>query len=193
MSFFASSDNDKKNDEVESSLENEIKETIEEVVEESLEKAEEKCCEEVKEMENYTNDKGEQVLNRSLASVVDMFDKANKNVIIHKLKVSVGAEEEVENEKLEIMQAEFAKLSAKMEALESSNRENLAKISELSSATKESVESSLLATKQELVGNLRDVAENSGSGSFGYILTAIFAVAATSAFFLKDNILAMLG
>jgi flagellin-specific chaperone FliS len=189
MSFF---DEVGKNNSESSDLKKELdaNEVIKDCAEDVCEETEE-CTkkDEIKEITNYTNDKNAEALNGSLASVVEMFDKANKNVIIHKLKVSVGSENEDEIGSL--IKEQFDILTARIEELEVANRERVNRVSEISNSTKEAVEASLLATKRELLSNLKDATKSSGVG--GYVLTAIFTVAATSAFFLKDSILAIFG
>lgn len=149
----------------------------------------------IDELRNYTNDKSSvtykgkngEALNTSLASVVELFDKANKNVVIHKLKVSVGGENE--DELHNYIKSEFAKLTKRIDELEIGSRERVNRISEISTNTKESLEASILSTKREVVGVIKASKPNV---TLGYVFVAILSITITSMFFLKDDIMNMI-
>ena len=151
------------------------------------------------EMKDYSN-KGNEYINENLSSIVELFDRANKNIIIHNLKVT-GEDEEQENNLLEEIKTSiderFAKINKRLDEMESANKASVsqksedleAKLAKVASENQEKIisamESSMLATKTEV---LKTIKENAPKKScvFSILITAIIIGAATAGLFLSD-------
>lgn len=149
--------------------------------------------EEIKEIENYSNSETKEYINSDLSAITEMFDKANKNVIIHKMKVNVGGDEEdlsFEDLKDDIDE-KLAKLSKRLDEIESGYRavssqkaDEIAslldeKLKEASNLNKESLESAILATKTEILSTVKENSGKSGGGFFGYLVALLIGAGAT--------------
>lgn len=154
--------------------------------------------EEKKEINDYSN-KGSDVINENLAAVIELFDKANKNVIIHNMKVTGAEDENVLEELKNSIDEKFAKINKRLDEMESANKASMsqrvedleAKMAKVANENQERIistmESSMLATKTEVLKTIKENAVKK-SGIAGYIVTAIIVGAATAAFFLSGNL-----
>ena len=151
------------------------------------------------EMKDYSN-KGNEYINENLSSIIELFDRANKNIIIHNLKVTGEEDEEKGNLIEEIKNSideKFAKMNKRLDEMESANKANVSQKSEaleakLTKATHESqeriistMESSMLATKTEVLKTIKE-ATHQKSCIFSILITAIIIGAATAGLFLSD-------
>ena len=150
------------------------------------------------EIKDYSN-KGNEYLNDNLSSIVELFDRANKNIIIHNLKVTGENEEEdslIEEIKNSIDE-KFSKINKRLDEMESATKANVSQRSEeleakLVKTANENqdriistMESSMLATKTEVLKTIKDSTREK-SCIFGILITAIIVGAATAGLFLSD-------
>ena len=150
------------------------------------------------EMKDYSN-KGNDYINENLSSIVELFDRANKNIIIHNLKVTGENEEEdslIEEIKNSIDE-KFSKINKRLDEMESATKANVSQRSEeleakLVKTANENqdriistMESSMLATKTEVLKTIKESTREK-SCIFGILITAIIIGAATAGLFLSD-------
>ncbi len=150
------------------------------------------------EMKDYSN-KGNEYINENLSSIVELFDRANKNIIIHNLKVT-GEDESEENVLEEIktsIDERFAKINKRLDEMESANKANVSQRSEeletklIKTANENqdkiisTMESSILATKTEVLKTIKESTREK-SCIFGILITTIIVGAATAGLFLSD-------
>ena len=150
------------------------------------------------EIKDYSN-KGNEYLNDNLSSIVELFDRANKNIIIHNLKVTGENEEEdslIEEIKNSIDE-KFSKINKRLDEMESATKANVSQRSEeleakLVKTANENqdriistMESSMLATKTEVLKTIKESTREK-SCIFPILITAIIIGAATAGLFLSD-------
>ena len=150
------------------------------------------------EIKDYSN-KGNDYINENLSSIVELFDRANKNIIIHNLKVTGENEEEdslIEEIKNSIDE-KFSKINKRLDEMESATKANVSQRSEeleakLVKTANENqdriistMESSMLATKTEVLKTIKESTREK-SCIFGILITAIIIGAATAGLFLSD-------
>ena len=151
------------------------------------------------EIKDYSN-KGNDYINENLSSIVELFDRANKNIIIHNLKVTGENEEEESNLIEEIKSSideRFAKINKRFDEMESATKANVSQRSEeleakLVKTANENqdriistMESSMLATKTEVLKTIKESTREK-SCIFPILITAIIIGAATAGLFLSD-------
>ncbi len=152
---------------------------------------------EIKEVKDYSN-KGNEYINESLAAVIELFDKANKNVIIHNLKVTGGEDDSHLDTFKNSIEEKLAAITKKLDEIESASKVNVSqkiedlevKLAKISNTNKDKVistiESGMLATKTEVIRTMKEINNSSkGGGILGYLVTAIIVAAATAGFFLS--------
>jgi hypothetical protein len=165
--------------------------------EEVTKKSELDKSKEVKEIKDYSN-KGNEYINESLAAMIELFDKSNKNVIIHNLKVMGGEDDSHLETFKSLIKEELSKINKRLDEMESSNKANIAqkledlevKITKVANSNKDKVittiESGMLATKTETFKTIKEFANSNKGGSFiGYLITIFITVAITAGFFLS--------
>lgn len=150
------------------------------------------------EIKDYSN-KGNDYINENLSSIVELFDRANKNIIIHNLKVTGENEEEdslIEEIKNSIDE-KFSKINKRLDEMESATKANVSQRSEeleakLVKTANENqdriistMESSMLATKTEVLKTIKESTREK-SCIFPILITAIIIGAATAGLFLSD-------
>ena len=152
-----------------------------------------------REIKDYSN-KGNDFINENLSSIVELFDRANKNIIIHNLKVTGENDEEKDNLIEEIKNSideKFAKMNKRLDEMESANKASVSQKSEeleakLVKTANENqdriistMESSMLATKTEVLKTIKESTREK-SCIFGILITAVIIGAATAGLFLSD-------